>query len=106
MYCTGTDPRPCAYTAPGRSHGANVLDYSCDYYYIWNTGCVDEARSRERDAVSPEVFASLPLRVAYPKEPMAGVATGIPEGRGHCPYERRVDGDRVTEVIPAREWLA
>ena len=24
----------------------------------------------------------------------------------HTPCERRVDGDRVTELIPAREWLA
>ena len=40
---------------PGETHGANVLDYSCDY--IWKLA-VDEAR-RERDAVSPEVFASL-----------------------------------------------
>jgi len=30
----------------------------------------------------------------------------IPGDRGHCPYERRVDGERVTEMLPAREWLA
>jgi len=45
-------------------------------------------------------FCGGPLRVGMPR------GSAVPVDRGHCPYERRVDGDRITEVIPAREWLS
>ena len=33
-------------------------------------------------------------------------ATYVQQRPAHSPCERRIDGDRVTELIPAREWLS